>query len=140
MTAQFTPYRRFPGTAAQAMELYKSIFGAELQLMKFDQVHTAEEVGGAENLDLVMHAELHVNGEPILFASDSPDTQELTPGNDTPVAITGGAEDLAQIKGWWDQLSAESDILMPFSPVPWGASFGMLKDQFGTHWFFNVGN
>ncbi|WP_018295482.1 VOC family protein [Corynebacterium lubricantis] len=140
MTAQFTSYRRFPGTAAQAMELYNSVFGGELQIMKFDQVHTAEEVGGAENLDLVMHAELRVNGEPILFASDSPDAQELILGNDTPVAITGGPEDLEQIQGWWDQLSADSEISMPFGQVPWGASFGMLQDKFGTHWFFNVGN
>ncbi|WIM68822.1 VOC family protein [Corynebacterium breve] len=138
MTAQFTPYRRFSGTAADAMTFYHGIFGGDLQMMPFSQVHSAEEVGGAENLDKIMHSHIILDGRPIIFASDSPGENSITPGDDTPVAITGGSEDLEEIKTWWEALSADATILMPFDTVPWGASFGMLQDKFGTHWFFNV--
>lgn len=120
------------------MEKYQSIFGGELQVMKFGEIHTAEELGSEAALDQVMHAELRLDGRPIIFASDSPDPSELTVGNDTPIGVTGGKENLEEIKGWWEKLSEGSEIELPFDQVPWGATFGMLTDSFGTKWFFNV--
>lgn len=138
MTFAITPYRRFPGTARQAMEFYQSIFGGELTVATFRDVHSPEDVGGEANLDQVMHADLSLAGTPLLYASDSPAEMGLNPGNDTPVAVTGFAEDLERITGFWDALADEAEITMPFAEVPWGASFGMLVDRFGTHWYFNV--
>lgn len=136
MKSQLTPYRRFPGTARDAMEFYHGIFGGELEIMNFGDMHQSEEVGG--ETDKVMHSHILVGGSPLLFAADIIGGMEITAGEDTPISVTGGADALDEVKGYWQSLAEGGTVQMDFAPVPWGAYFGSLKDKFGTHWFFNV--
>lgn len=136
MHADLTPYRRFPGNAAEAMEFYRSLFGAELQTMTYDQIHSAEEVG--DQGDKIMHAELIVDGRKLLFAADIPPGMETTHGEDTPLSLTGGPAEEAELRGYWEKLAEGADITMPLAAVPWGATYGALQDRFGTHWMFNI--
>lgn len=137
MKADLTPYRQFPGHAAEAMQFYRDLFGGELQVMTFGEVHTAEEVG--DHLDKIMHSELIVDGRKMIFGSDIPPGMEPIPGEDTPLALTGGKSDEAEIRGYWDKLSEGAEITMALESVPWGAVYGALVDRFGTHWMFNIG-
>lgn len=131
-----TPYRQFPGTAREAMETYQSIFGGELQLMPFSEVHSPEEIG--EQGDKIMHAELIINDRAVLFASDILDGYDRQKGEDTPLAITGGAEQVEAIRDHWEKLAAGGTVEMPLETVPWGATYGQLIDRFGTVWMFNI--
>lgn len=137
MKADITPYRQFNGNAREAMEFYRSVFGGELQVLPYNAIHTGEEIGGAG--DLVMHAELIVDGRKLIFASDIPPKMQRMKGEDTPLSVTGGADADQEIRGYWDQLSEGATVTMPLEPVPWGAVYGALEDRFGTHWMFNIG-
>ncbi len=137
MLADLTPYRQFNGNANEAMEFYQSVFGGELQALPFSAVHTEEEVGNAG--DLIMHAELRVDGKNLIFASDIPPGMQRIKGEDTPLSLTGSAEQEAELRGYWEKLSeGASSITMPLETVPWGAVYGALEDRFGTHWVFNI--
>lgn len=136
MNVELTPHRRFPGNATAAMEFYRDVFGGELQVLTFGEIHTAEEVG--DQLDKVMHAELMVDDRILLFGADIPPGMEVTHGEDTPLSLTGPNSAEAELRGYWDQLAAGAEITMPLEPVPWGATFGALTDRFGTHWMFNI--
>lgn len=135
MKADLTPYRQFNGNAKEAMEFYQSVFGGELQMMPFSAVHSEEEVGG--DGEKIMHAELVVDGQKLLFASDIPRVMQSMKGEDTPLSLTGGAD--AEIRGYWEKLSEGGTVTMPLEAVPWGAVYGALEDRFGTHWMFNIG-
>lgn len=136
MKANLTPYRRFPGTTAEAMDFYREIFDGELTAMPFSDVHSPEEVGDAG--DLIMHAELHVDSHPVLFASDVPPGMDVTRGEDTPLSLTGGKEQEEELRGYWEKLSDGAAITMELEAVPWGAVYGALVDRYGTSWMFNI--
>lgn len=134
--ADITPYRRFPGTAREAMETYQRIFGGELQIMSYSSVHTDEELGDLG--DKVMHSELLINDRKVLFAADAPGGQLPQKGDDTPLSITGGPAQAEQIREHWEQLAEGGTITLPLEQAPWGATFGQLTDRFGTIWMFNI--
>lgn len=121
--ANVSPYRRFPGTAAEAMNTYAEILGVEVEIMPTPD--------GA-----VMHAELRKDGRAFLLASDTFPGEDHVAGTDTPLAITG--DDESEIRGYWDRLADGGEILQPLVAAPWGAIFGQLQDRFGTRWMFNI--
>ncbi|ALP51195.1 VOC family protein [Corynebacterium glutamicum] len=137
MKADLTPYRQFNGNAKEAMEFYQTVFGGELQMMPFSAMHSEEEVGG--DGEKIMHAELVVDGQKLLFASDIPRVMQRMKGEDTPLSLTGGAELEEEIRGYWEKLSEGGTVTMPLEAVPWSAVYGALEDRFGTHWMFNIG-
>jgi uncharacterized glyoxalase superfamily protein PhnB len=38
----------------------------------------------------------------------------------------------------WERLSEGGTVLMPFEQAPWGGTFGMCVDRFGTSWMVNA--
>lgn len=58
------------------------------------------------------------------------------PGNTMSVSLSGDNE--AELCGYWDKLSVGGTVMMPLEKAPWGDSFGMLADKFGTSWLVNI--
>ena len=61
-----------------------------------------------------------------------------------PRWTTRQAEDLAReieekLRGYWEGLIEGGTVVMPFEKAPWGATFGMVIDRFGTSWLVNSG-
>lgn len=135
MIADVTPYRHFRGQAKEALEFYRDVFGLDLTLMTYGESGFAEQAGGS---DWIMHGELRDAGRKVLFGADVPPERELVAGDDTVVALTGGADARTEIEGQWEALSQGAEIHMPLETAPWGASFGQLRDRFGTLWMFNI--
>jgi PhnB protein len=55
MTSHLTPYLGFRDDARQAMEFYQSVFGGELTLGTFGEMHASDD---PDEVDKVMHAQL----------------------------------------------------------------------------------
>lgn len=70
------------------------------------------------------------------MAADTPNSMEYTPGNNHSVSLSG--EDEAELRGYWEKLSAGGTVTVPLEPAPWGDSFGMCVDQFGVTWLVNI--
>jgi PhnB protein len=133
MPSRLNPYLNFKTSARQAMEFYKTVFGGELVISSFG------EFGMSDNpteKDLVMHAQLETPNGFTLMASDTPSHMTFTPGTNYSVSLSGN--DAAELRGYWDRLSAGATIAEPLVKAPWGDTFGMLTDKFGTQWLVNI--
>lgn len=133
MTTRLNPYLSFRDTAKQAMEFYQSVFGGELTISTFGEFHASDDP--AEQ-DKVMHGQLTTTDGLVLMGSDTPNTMELTSGNSYSVSLSG--EDEAELRGYWDKLSAGGAITLPLEKAPWGDWFGMCNDKFGVSWLVNI--
>lgn len=70
------------------------------------------------------------------MAADTPPEMEYRPQAGVSVALTG--DDEPRLRGFWEGLSEGGTVLVPFGPAPWGATFGMCVDRFGTTWMLNL--
>jgi PhnB protein len=130
---QLNPYLSFRNTAREAMGFYQSVFGGELTRSTFGEFHASDDP--AEQ-DKIMHSMLTTGGGQVLMASDTPNSMDYTPGNNYSISLSG--DDNAELRGYWEKLSAGGTVTMPLAPAPWGDTFGMCTDRFGVSWLVNI--
>ena len=136
MTVRLNPYLHFRGEARQAAEHYRSVFGGELELSTFGESGMAAD---GPDADLVMHAMLTSPDGLVLMVSDVPEGMGYEPGSDITVSLSGGPDDEAALRGYWDGLVDGGTVEEPLVTAPWGDTFGMCKDRFGKSWMVNIG-
>ena len=132
MATLLNPYVSFPGTARSALEFYQSVFGGDLDIHPFGEYGQAD----APEADNVMHATLTSAAGFTLMASDNPPGWAHQPGNNISISLSG--DDEAELRGYWDKLTAEGTVMVPLEKQMWGDVFGMGADQFGIMWLVNI--
>jgi PhnB protein len=133
MVTRLNPYLSFRDNAREAMEFYKDVFGGELTVSTFADLHASQDPA-EENL--VMHAQLESAAGLTLMGSDTPARMDYHPGNTYSVSLSG--DDDAELRGYWDKLSKDGTVTMPLEMAPWGDAFGMCNDKFGVAWLVNI--
>ena len=132
MASLLNPYLNFNGTARQAMEFYRGVFGGDLTLSTFGDLGAAE---GAD-ADKIMHSQLQTSNGYTIMGADVPGNMEYQPPAGFAVSLSG---DDSALHGYFDKLSAGGTVTMPLAKQAWGDEFGMLTDQFGIQWMVNIG-
>ncbi len=136
MAIALNPYLQFPGTAREAMEFYRSVFGGELSLQTF-----AEGMGSDDpaQKDLIMHGHLDVGGGTTFMGSDGASGgSDGAPPPGATLALSGEAEDSTRLSAWFAALSEGGSVTEPLVTAPWGDVFGTCTDRFGTNWMVNI--
>jgi PhnB protein len=133
VSTQLNPYLSFRDTARDAMTFYQSVFGGELTRSTFGEFGASDDP--AEQ-DKVMHSMLATDNGLTLMASDTPNSMDYTPGTNYSISLSG--DDDAELRGYWEKLSAGGTVTMPLNPAPWGDTFGMCVDKFGVSWLVNI--
>jgi PhnB protein len=133
MTVRLNPYLSFRDTAREAMTFYQSVFGGELSVSTFGDLNASHDP--AEQ-DKVMHSMLEAPDGLVLMGADTPNDMEYQPQAGVSVSLSG--DDEARLRGWWERLSESGTVTVPFEKAPWGDTFGMCVDRFGTSWMFNA--
>ncbi|MFF7311784.1 VOC family protein [Streptomyces sp. NPDC008137] len=133
MVTRLNPYLTFNGEARQAMEFYKEVFGGNLTLNSYGDFGQAD----APNADKIMHGMLETTSGFTLMGADNPPGMESAPGNPFSVSLSG--DDDAELRGYWEKLSAGGSVSVPLEKQMWGDEFGMCTDRFGTPWMVNIG-
>ena len=132
MASLLNPYLTLPGTARQAAEFYRDVFGGELSVMTFGEAGAAD----APHADQVMHAQLTSPSGYTLMLADTPPGTDHVPGNDMAISLSG--DDADELRGYWDRLSDGGSVQVPLEPQMWGDVFGMCADRFGVSWMVNI--
>ncbi|KAB1141532.1 VOC family protein [Streptomyces luteolifulvus] len=132
MASRLNPYLSFGGDARQAMEFYKEVFGGTLKLNTYGEYGQKD----TPDADKIMHAMLETSNGFTLMGADAPPGMELTPGSNFAVSVSG--DDDAELRGYWEQLSAGGSVSVPFEKQMWGDVFGMCTDRFGIAWMVDV--
>jgi PhnB protein len=135
MTVRLNPYLSFRDNAREAMTFYQSVLGGDLTVSTFADLQAS--ANPAEG-DKVMHSQLETPDGLVLMGADTPEGMEHRPQAGVSVSLSG--DDEARLRGYWERLSDGGTVLMPFGKAPWGDTFGMCVDRFGTSWMVNVAN
>lgn len=133
MTVRLNPYLSFRDNARQAMTFYQAIFGGELTISTFADLHAADDP--AEQ-DKVMHAMLEGANGVVIMGADTPNSMEFNDGSGYSISLSG--DDEATLRGYWDKLIEGGTIGVPLEQAPWGDTFGMCSDKFGIGWMVNI--
>ncbi|MGW7404150.1 VOC family protein [Streptomyces sp. NPDC054833] len=133
MTSRLNPYLSFDGDARQAMEFYQEVFGGTLDLNVFGDFGQQD----APFADKIMHGMLETPSGFTLMGADTPPGVERTVGDNFAVSLSG--DDDAELRGYWEKLSAGGSVSVPLEKQMWGDVFGMCTDRFGVPWMVNIG-
>lgn len=133
MKSNLHPYLSFRDNARQAMEFYQSVFGGKLSISTFKEFQASQDPGEDH---LVMHSMLESDNGIAFMAADTPARMGFTPGTNFSMSLSGDNE--AELRGYYDKLCAGGTVVEPLVQAPWGDTFGMLVDKFGTNWMVNI--
>ncbi|HTL06894.1 MAG TPA: VOC family protein [Chitinophagaceae bacterium] len=128
---KLTPYLLFNGNAEEVLTFYKEALGGEVVMLSryADSPMPVEE----SYKQKIMHARLSFAGN-LLMISDAYNSGQVQ-GNNISLSIE--VPDKQQLETIFSKMAAGGKITMPLQDQFWGATFGMLEDQFGIHWMFN---
>ncbi len=132
------PYLTLPGTAAEAIELYKKVFKVEpIALQKFKDMPKRKDMkispAGAER---ILHAALPV-GNNMLMLSDAPEGADETVGTGARTHVSITVDSQAEADRMFSLLSAGGEAVMPMAKQFWGDYYGMCRDPFGVRWMIS---
>jgi PhnB protein len=133
MQSKLNPYINFRNNAREAMEFYHSVFGGKLQMATFKDYHASQS---PSEDNLIMHSQLEDENGILLMASDTPGHVEYRPGTNMSISLSGNDE--AELRGYFEKLSAGGTVTIPLEKAMWGDSFGMCTDKFGVQWLVNI--
>lgn len=126
-------YIKFNGNCLEAIRFYADVFGVEPKTLTFGEGH--KEAGfPAEHKGLIMHAELVVEGNILMFSDVFPG-MEYTPGSNISISIAD--KDKEKLTEWFGRLSEGGKIIMPPQKTSWSPLYGYAIDKFGIGWQVN---
>ncbi|MEV0552128.1 VOC family protein [Streptomyces sp. NPDC050597] len=132
MASRLNPYISFDGDARQALEFYKEVLGGTLALNTFGESGMAD----SPEADKIMHGMLETPSGFTLMGADTPPGMGYTAGGNFSVSLSG--DDEAELRGYWEKLSAGGTVAVPLEKQMWGDVFGMCTDRFGIPWMVNI--
>ena len=133
MQSKLNPYLSFKDNTREAMEFYRTVFGGKLDLSTFKDYHASQE---PSEDNLIMHSVLEADNGITIMASDTPNRMEYRPGTNMSMSLSGDNE--AELKAYFEKLSAGGMVTMPLEKAIWGDWFGMCTDKFGVQWLVNI--
>jgi PhnB protein len=133
MKSRIDPYFSFKDNAREAMQFYQSVFGGKLDMQTYKEYH-ASQAPSEDNK--IMHAMLEAENGISFMGADTPLGMDFHPGMNGSVALSGDNE--AELKGYFQKLSAGGTVTAPMEKAPWGDQFGMCTDKFGIGWMVNI--
>ena len=133
MASVLNPYITFDGSAREAMETYRDIFGGDLTISTFGEFGQAD----SPIANKVMHGQLSAPDGMVLMGADNPPDTKHEPGNNIAISLSGTDGD--QLRGYWSKLVEGGQVSVPLEKQMWGDEFGMCTDRFGISWMVNIG-
>jgi PhnB protein len=133
MQTKLNPYLNFRDTTRQAMEFYHGVFGGKLALSTFKEYHASQDPSEDNK---IMHAMLETEAGLTLMAADTPNSMEYHPGTNFSISLSGDNE--AELRPYFEKLSAGGTVTQPLLKAPWGDTYGMCIDRFGITWLVNI--
>lgn len=135
MSVQTTPHVNFRGAAREALTFYQSVFGGELALATYSDIHAVED---PSQIDQIAFGRVTAPNGFDIMAYDVQPSKEYDAG-ENPFYITLQGADESEIKAGWDALAdGAKAILIPLGPAPFAPLYGMLTDRFGVTWIIGL--
>nr|WP_051162445.1 VOC family protein [Nocardia transvalensis] len=127
------PYLMFNGDAEQAFTFYQSVFGGELQLVRFGEMGDGADLPD-EVRNRIAHAAIPL-GSPgqILMASDCPPDRTVNT-TDPSYSVSLDLDTPEEAERVFRALATDGEITMPLGKTEWAELFGMVTDKYSVPW------
>lgn len=145
MSLSTTPHLNFPGTAREALDLYRSAFGGQVRATTYGELGMPADAPGA---DSIVFGQLQSDNGFRVMAYDIPGRTAPFPGStrriegttvtDQPAFVSVRGQSLEEVRTCWDVLAGGGTIVEPLAASAWSPGFGMLTDRFGVTWVLDV--
>jgi PhnB protein len=131
MSVSTTTHVNFRGQAREALEFYQSVFGGEISIATYADIHAIEEPAQADHVAFGRVDPL--NGFTVM-AYDVQPSKGHDPGENAFYITLQGTEG-DEIQPLWDALAdSATTILIPLAPAAFAPLYGMLTDRYGITW------
>ena len=135
MTVTTTAHANFRGQAREALTFYHSVFGGDLSLATYADIHAAENPGQAGH---VAFGRVKAPNGFDIMAYDVQPSKGYNPGENA-FYITLQGTDADEIESHWNGLAdGAATVLIPLAPAPFAPLYGMLTDRYGITWIVGV--
>lgn len=135
MQSKLNPYISFQGNAREAMEFYKSVFGGTLELSTFGEAGMTDH---DVDPNQIMHGELVADNGITIMGADTPPAMRRQDASGTNISISLSGDNEDELTGYYNKLVEGGTVGEPLAKAPWGDTFGMCTDKFGTYWMVNI--
>jgi PhnB protein len=127
------PYINFAGNCREAIEFYAKVFGVQpTGTMTFGEMpEDPNRPLPKEAKNLIMHSELVVGGDTLMF-SDTLPGMPLTVGNNISLTLVSKNRD--EIVNAFNGLKEGGHVVMDLQQTFWTKLYGMVTDKFGVPW------
>ncbi|KUN30110.1 bleomycin resistance protein [Streptomyces antibioticus] len=134
MSVTTTTHLNFRGSAREALDHYRSVFGGRTVAVTYKD---AGAVGDEREADWVMWGEVTGDDGFHVMAYDVPSPLPWSQG-ENPFFVSVRGTDTGEISTLWSKLAVGSTVVRPLEPAPWAPLYGMLTDRFGVTWVLDV--
>ena len=107
--------------------------GGRLDMNTFKEFQASQD---PSEDDKIMHSMLEAENGITFMAADTPNSMEYRPGTNMSMSLSG--DNAAELRGYFEKLSAGGTVAQPLTEAPWGDTFGMCTDKFGVNWMVNI--
>lgn len=134
MSVATTTHINFDGHAREALEFYQSVFGGQVVIATYADIHQVDDPAQA---DSVAWGQAKAPNGFRVMAYDVQSTKPFNPGDNAfYIALRG--TDADEIQSQWNGLAAGATVLTPLTPAIFAPLYGMLTDRFGVTWIIDV--
>ena len=131
MSISTTTHVNFRGQAREALAFYQSVFGGDISLATYADIHAVEAPAQADH---VAFGRVDAPNGFTIMAYDVQPSKGYDPG-ENPFYITLQGTDGDEIQPLWDLLAESATaILTPLAPAAFAPLYGMLTDRYGVTW------
>jgi PhnB protein len=134
MTISTTTHVNLRGTAREALELYRSVFGGDLVAVTYADAGAAPT---PEEADHVMWGQVTSPDGFRIMAFDVPAARPWNQGDHAYYVSVRGT-DAEELAGYWKRLGDGPTVLHDLAPSGWSPLYGMLTDRFGVTWVVDM--
>jgi PhnB protein len=133
---QLVPYINFNGDCEEALKMYQSILGGDIQIAS--RYDNPAMNAPKEFQQKILHATFTFSGNTIM-ASDIMPNKDMTRGSgDASLSLSVATPEEGE--KIFNELSKDGKVHIPFKKQFWGDWHGNFIDKFGIRWMVNAGN
>ena len=134
------PYLIFNGNAEEAFDFYQSVFGGELEKVRYSDMSDTMNIAD-EDRNRMAHIALPLsaNGQ-ILMASDASRATQVNLVENGAFHVCIEPENREEAERVFEKLSEGGNVFMPLGEAAWAELAAMFADKFGIQWMINFGD
>jgi PhnB protein len=137
MSVTTTTHLNFRGQAREALDLYASVFGGEVQAVTFAQGGSERDTADGAVADQLVWGGVQAPNGFAVMAFDVPPKRAYDAGTDA-VYVSVRGTDPAEVTAYWQALVVGGTVRADLAPAGHAPLYGMVTDRVGVTWVLDV--